>query len=103
MGSRAKRLKKARRIRHLIASEFRALEKGTLSARDALENPSPVLKRVRVYDILMRVPGIGEESAKKILHGGQLNPIWPMERLGALSREQRHEIIAALPPRSKPS
>lgn len=99
MGAKAKRLQKARRVRHLIASEFRALESGQLNVSDALGNPSPVLKRVKVYDVLRRVPGLGEETIKKVL--GKHLRIWPMDRIGALSEKQRHDILAALPPRVK--
>ncbi len=101
MGTKQKRLKKARRVRHLIASEFRALESGQLNVQDALENPSYALKRVRIYDVLRRVPGLGEETIRKVLHK-QLR-IWPMDKVGNLSKKERHDILAALPDRAKPS
>lgn len=101
MGTKAKRLKKARRVRHLIASEFRALEKGTLNVQDALENPSYALRRVKIYDVLRRVPGVGEETIKRILY--KELKLWPLDRVGKLSEKQRHDILAALPPRAKPS
>lgn len=101
MGVAQNRLKRARRMRHLIASEFRALESGALNVSDALGNPSYALKRVKIDDVLRRVPGLGEETIKKVLHK-QLR-IWPLDRLGNLSEKERHDILAALPPRVKNS
>lgn len=94
--SATKRLRRARKIRHQMASQLRQLENGGITIWDVLEDPSPTLKRVRVYDVMRRTPKLGSAGAKKILMRLE---IWPMERVGNLSLNKRRKILAALPER----
>lgn len=97
--NRQKRLAKARRIRTRIGAEFRRLENGQIALRDVLEDPSETpLRRARIYDVLRRSPHMGKSSAKKIL---LQEGIWPLDRLGELSKFDRDEILKSLPPRAE--
>jgi hypothetical protein len=95
-----KRLRKARKTRSQISSDFAALRNGHITLRDVLEDPeSTSLGRVVVYDVLRRSPHLGKAGAKKIL---LTSKVWPMDRLNDISKWDRDEILKCLPPRAKP-
>jgi hypothetical protein len=93
------RLEKARRVRRRTSAELVALSSGRVSLRDVLEDPRKTpLRRARIYDVLRRAPHISDAGAKKILLGSQ---IWPLTKLGDLSKYDRDSILKYLPPRAK--
>src|SRR5690348_15322093 len=89
MSTKQRRLKKGRKIKAEIARELGAIKKGEKSIRDVLRSPTPAMQRVTIYNLIKHVPGIGEARAKKIL---QAEEIWPEDRLGKLSYEDRSRI-----------
>jgi len=98
MGTSSRRLARARKIRHRMSSELNALSNGDMNIEHALRNPSPALKRCRVYDVLRRAPHIGDKKARRLCERTKL---WPHERLGSIPLKKRDELIAALPHRSE--
>ncbi len=97
--NRQKRLAKARRIRTRIGLEFKRLEKGQITLRDVLEDPSETpLRRARIYDVLRRSPHMGKSGAKKVLLDAQ---VWPLDKLGDIELYDREEILKSLPPRAE--
>jgi hypothetical protein len=96
---KAKRLEKAREIRSAASLELQALKDGRVSLRDVLEEPENTsLGHVKIYNVLVRAPHLGEAGAKKILLSAK---VWPMDRLDAISRWDLDEIMKSLPPRAK--
>lgn len=96
MGTAAKNLRKARKIRIRIASELRALEKGDVRLGDVLRDPPDALGRCSIYTVLRRTPKLGDTTSEKLckrLH------IWPTDRLAQVPLEKREQLIAALPER----
>lgn len=96
MGTKTKRLAKARKMRVRMGNQLKELSDGRKSIEDILRMPTVPLARCRIYDVLRRTPGLGTAGAKKIL---QTNNIWPEDRLGQLSIEERQAIIESLPQR----
>lgn len=93
-----RRLKKARRTRHLIASEFALLETGRITITDVLGRPKTRLDRVSIYDVLRRVPKLGKEGSQRVLRNAN---VWPLKHLGELTDEERASVVRHLPPRAK--
>jgi hypothetical protein len=96
MSGNAKRLKKARRTRTLIAQTFSALDNDQLTVTDVLRDPPRCLRKIRIYDVLRRIPHLNRDGAEKVL---QLAKVWPLQTLGSLSPGERQRIISHLPPR----
>lgn len=98
MGTRARRLKTARRIKQQQTAQLKALSTGDIHIEDVLRTPSDALKRVSIHVLLMRTPSIGEKGSEKICKAAK---VWPTHRLGNLSKKERDDLIAALPVRAK--
>lgn len=98
MAGTRKRLHKARRTRSQIAQTFTALDNGNVSVTELLEAPPECLKRIRIYDVLRRVPHLGRDGAETVLRRARL---WPLVTLGNLTPAERKLILAHLPPRVK--
>lgn len=81
-----------------MTSEMRALSEGRIKPRDALEDPSDVLGRCHMYDVLRRLPKLGDVGAKGLCLRFK---IWPLEPLADVPFEQRRNLYAALPERVK--
>lgn len=96
MGTATRRLKRGRKIRSQQTAELKALSTGDIHIEDVIGNPSDALKRVSVHVLLKRSPGIGEKGAEKTC---KVAGVWPTHRLGNLSKKERDDLIAALPPR----
>lgn len=96
MASSHKRLKKARKTRTLIAQTFVALDNGHVSVTDVLRDPPPCLRRIRIYDVLRRVPHLNRDGAERVL---RLAKVWPLATLGNLTPVETARIITHLPPR----
>lgn len=98
MGTSAKRLRKARRIRHRMSSELEQLASGRIHIENVLRNPSDALGRCRIYDVLRRTPKLGDQGSRRLL---ETHNIWPEDRLAAVPPEKRGVLIASLPDRAK--
>jgi polyribonucleotide nucleotidyltransferase len=96
MGPREKRLRKGRRVKLQIHQELAELEAGKINIRDVLEDPSPAMKRCQIYTVMVKTPKLGQVKVRKILTETQ---IWPRDRVGQLSTENREQILKRLPPR----
>jgi hypothetical protein len=96
MAGTAKRAKVARKTRSLIAQTFSALENDQLSVTDVLRSPPPCLGRVRVYDVLRRIPHLNRKGAETVLKHAK---VWPLITMDNLTSDERSKILTALPPR----
>lgn len=94
--SNAKRLKKARRTRSLIAQTFASLENDQLTVTDVLRDPPVCLRRIRIYDVLRRIPKLNRDGAEKVLQHAK---VWPLSCVGNLTPAEKARIISHLPPR----
>lgn len=98
-GSQTSNLRRARKIKSRISSEFGDLESGRVTLRDVIENPEAYeMRRCDVYDVIRRSPKLGRAGAKKILLGAR---VWPHDKLGDLTKMQRDDILSWLPPRAR--
>jgi len=98
VGTHTKRLIKARRTRTLIAETFSALRNEQLSVTAVIEAPPRCLTRIRVYDVLRRVPHLNRDGAETVLRHAK---VWPLTSMGSLTPEERRAIITHLPPRAR--
>lgn len=89
---------KAQHTRRLIARTFVELRDERIDACDILRSTPRHLRRMRVFDVLRRLPHMGGDGASKTLRKAK---VWPVKRLGTLTPEEREAIIANLPPRVK--
>jgi hypothetical protein len=85
-------------MRTHTASTFRQLENGHISIEDVLRKPPHTLKKVSVYDVLRRSPGLGKVGSEKLLMRLE---VWPLTTLGELSLQERKKILEHLPPRAR--
>jgi hypothetical protein len=93
-----KQIKQAQRTRRLIAQTFDALSDDRITANEILRDVPTCLKRMRVFDVLRRLNHMGGDGASKVLRHAK---VWPVERMGRLTPEEREAIITHLPPRAK--
>lgn len=96
MSGTEKRLKKARRTRSQIAKVFAALDNDRIGARELLESPPACLGRIRVYDVLRRLPHLERKGAEHVLSKAK---VWPLRTMSSLTEAERRAILAQLPPR----
>jgi hypothetical protein len=92
------RLHKARRTRAEIAETFTAVSNDQISAQEILESPRDCLGRIRVYDVLRRIPHLNRDGAETILVRAR---VWPLTTMSELTELERQRIINELPPRVK--
>jgi hypothetical protein len=97
VSSPRKRLRDARRRRSQIASVFDRLKNRQLTVEQMLRKPPRCLGKVRIHVLLSHTPYMGDVRVKKCLERAD---IWPLERIGNLTPEQREEIINCLPPKA---
>jgi hypothetical protein len=98
MAARDRRLRKARRTRTANAEVFAALVNGQMGARVVLERPPASLGRVRIYDVLRRLPNLNRDGAETVLLRAK---VWPLTVMSDLTEAERKRILIALPPRVK--
>lgn len=98
MSSRQRRLKTARKVRRQIRGSFDALRTGRVTIEDVLRTPPDALGRVSIYQVMLHAPGLGPTGIKKCL---QKSKIWPEDKLGQVSQEDRETVIKNLPPRAR--
>lgn len=98
MAGTSKRLAKARRTRSRIAQQFAALENGQTNAVGVIRTPPPCLGRIRIYDVLRRLPKLDRDGAENVL---QRAKVWPLTTMDNLTKEEKARILLALPPRVK--
>lgn len=96
--NKTKRTRAARKGRTQIAQTFDALSNGQLSYSDVLQNSPRCLERVRVFNVVRRLPHMGDDGAEKCLMKAK---VWPLTRMRDLTEDERERIIAHLPPRAK--
>lgn len=98
MGTQTKRLVRARHTRSQIATMFSDLDNGHITVTEILQDPPACLTRIRVYDVLRRVPHLNRDGAEKVLRSSK---VWPLRTMGELLTEERQAILTHLPPRVK--
>lgn len=86
----------ARAARRSKALALAGLGNGSLSPAEALREPPAALSAVDLYYVLMCCPSLGRESVRQVC---ERSGVWPHERLGDLTPEQRQAVALALPPR----
>lgn len=98
MPGSAKRLARARKGRTQIAQTFAALTNERITATELIRSPPACLGRIRIYDVLRRIPRLSRDGAENVLHRSK---VWPLTSLDNLTDEEKTRIILALPPRVK--
>ena len=98
MPSRAERANKARAQRSKIARIFNAMESGKIGAAYVLDSTPECLRKIRVYDVLRRLPHLDRDGAERVCTKSH---VWPLTVMGNLTEEERRRIKMALPPRVK--
>lgn len=96
MASRADRARKARAQRSKIARIFDAMESGRIGAKYVLDSPPEVLRNIRIYDVLRRLPHLDRKGAEHVCTKAH---VWPLTVVGNLTEEERKRILSTLPPR----
>lgn len=86
----------ARNRRRAKARELARLETGELGIRSCLRSHPPALEGVDIYDVLMRVPGLGREGVRDVL---QRVGLWPHTHMRDVTRTEFRAIAEALPAR----
>lgn len=69
-----------------------------LDVTELLENSPACLNRVRVFNVIRRLPHMHDGGAEKVLIRAK---VWPLTKMGDLAQDERERIIAHLPPRAK--
>lgn len=67
----------------------REMKDGTLSVAEAIK--MPVMQRMKVYEFIRAIPGIGTNRAKEFMHS---NSIADNRRVGGLSEHRRAQVNA---------
>jgi hypothetical protein len=93
-----RRLRKARRTRTAVAEIYVALSDERIGAREILEAPPDALGRIRVYDVLRRLPHLNRDGAETVLIKSK---VWPLTPMSELTDAERRRVLLALPPRVK--
>lgn len=76
----------ARRARMRLKRE---MKDGELSVAAAIE--LPVMRRMKVFEFIRAIPGIGPNRAREFMHS---NSIADNRRVGGLSKHRREQVIA---------
>lgn len=79
----------ARRARKELKA---SIKRGEVSLTEVLDSEGPVVERMRVWDLLRALPGIGEAKAKKLM---QDCGIAESKRVGGLGCRQREKLREA--------
>jgi hypothetical protein len=74
------------------------VSRNELDITDVLKETPHCLRRMRVYDVVRRLPHMGGDGADKCLRKAH---VWPLTRMGHLTPDEKERIIAHLPPRAK--
>ena len=105
MGTKEKRLRKARKAKSHASHVLGLIESGQLSLTAVLEDfPDPVhrwtqqIGHVRIHTVMVRAPGLGEKGVKQTLFKAK---IYSHTRLRDLSQVEVERIIESLPPRAR--
>lgn len=80
---------KAIEVRKARTRLKREMKDGKLSVAEAIA--MPVMQRMKVYEFLRAIPGIGTNRAKEFMHS---NSIADNRRVGGLSEHRRAQVIA---------
>jgi hypothetical protein len=94
--SATRRLKTARKTKTKMAQAFAALKSGELTIYQVLDDPSHVLGRCSVFDVLRRTKGLGETGAEHVLKEAH---VWPLKKVSTLSQHEMKILKSALPDR----
>jgi hypothetical protein len=86
---RAAAAKKATETRKERTRLKREMKDGNLSVAGAIE--LPVMQRMRVFEFICAIPGIGPKRAKEFMLS---NSIADNRRVGGLSEHRREQVIA---------
>lgn len=68
----------------------RDVKAGKLSAKVVLANPPEYAETMKVIDLLLSIPKIGQVKADKVLRQARISP---SKTLGGLSERQRNELV----------
>lgn len=98
MPSKTKRLANARKKKSKTSATLKKLEAGELKLVDLLADPPSELRRVRLWTLLLRAPGLGEAGVTKVLKEAE---VWPYLRVDYVLPGSMEKIIKALPQRAR--
>jgi len=89
---------RAHRTRAERAEILQGLEGGTVYIVDLIYEPDPCVQGADLWPVLMRVPGLGRSGIKRAC---QRSRVWPHERLGELTEDEKLRLVTCLPARCK--
>lgn len=87
-------LQNADAVRFFRAGAKKALAKGELAIDDVLLAPHPMLRGMKVYEVLRAAPGVGPKKAGSALRKANVSESL---KLGSLSMGSRRRILESLP------
>lgn len=90
---RMEALELANRVRCYRAQLKRDIRAGRKSALDILRNPPEEVETMKVWDLLLAMPRVGQTKANKFLWRTRTSP---SKTLGGLSIRQRSALLDAL-------
>lgn len=88
---RMEALERANEIRSARAQLKRDIKAGRQGVLNLLLEPPEYIETMKVFDLLMAVPGLGRVKIGKLL---RVCGISPAKTVGGLSVRQRHELVS---------
>jgi hypothetical protein len=99
MASKKKTLRRARKSRSQMSTEYGLLRDGDITLSELLQDPSGYsLARCTIWDVLRRSPKLGPKGAKRVLLESK---VWPLDRLEDIDQFARETILSNLPARAR--
>ena len=90
LSQRREALETANRVRMYRAQLKRDIKAGTVSVRDVLKNPPDEILTMKVTDLLLAVPMVGQTKANRALFRLRTSP---SKTVGGLTVRQRRELL----------
>jgi S13-like H2TH domain len=87
-------LAKAAAARNERSAALAAVKNGSMDPADFLATTSEVLKRTKVRQVILAVPGVGKVRAARLMEEAQIDPRRRVAGLGANQRQKIADLLA---------
>jgi hypothetical protein len=96
MGSKQKRLAKARKRKRQISAIFDALRHDRIAIEDVLRSTPECLGNVSIHVVMTHAHNLGPQGVEKCLRKAD---VWPTHRMRDIPQDAKLRVIENLPPR----